>query len=45
VIDSLQAPLLRVTGFDVPYPLAALEHMYLPSVEKIVQAVNKVIAY
>ncbi len=25
----------RVTGYDVPYPPAALEHHYLPSVQRI----------
>jgi 2-oxoisovalerate dehydrogenase E1 component beta subunit len=45
VIDSLHAPVKRVTGLDVPYPLATLEHMYLPNVEKVVQAVNEVIVF
>ena len=30
--DFLEAPVARVTGWDVPYPPAALEHHYLPSV-------------
>ena len=33
--DFLEAPVLRVTGYDVPYPPAALEHHYLPSVQRI----------
>jgi pyruvate dehydrogenase E1 component beta subunit len=32
--DHLEAPVLRVTGPDVPYPPASLEHIYLPSVER-----------
>jgi 2-oxoisovalerate dehydrogenase E1 component beta subunit len=43
--DHLEAPVLRVTGPDVPYPPASLEHVYLPSVERIAAAVRKVVAY
>ncbi len=43
--DHLEAPVARVTGWDVPYPPAALEHAYLPSVERIADAVRKVVAY
>ena len=43
--DFLEAPVLRVTGYDVPYPPAALEHRYLPSVQRIAAAVRKVVAY
>ena len=35
----------RVTGPDVPYPPASLEHRYLPSVERISTAVRKVVGY
>ncbi|MDP3515494.1 MAG: alpha-ketoacid dehydrogenase subunit beta [Sulfuritalea sp.] len=40
-IYSLQAPLQRVTGYDIVVPLARLEYQYLPSVERIVAAVRK----
>jgi pyruvate dehydrogenase E1 component beta subunit len=43
--DFLEAPVLRVTGYDVPYPPAALEHHYLPSLQRIAAAVRKVVAY
>jgi 2-oxoisovalerate dehydrogenase E1 component subunit beta len=43
--DFLEAPVRRVTGYDVPYPPAALEQRYLPSVERIVAAVREVVAY
>lgn len=43
--DFLEAPVLRVTGYDVPYPPAALEHHYLPSVERITAGVRRVVAY
>ncbi len=34
---SLKAPIARVTGYDTPFPYA-LEHLYLPSVERVVTA-------
>jgi 2-oxoisovalerate dehydrogenase E1 component beta subunit len=34
-----------VTGWDTPYPPASLEQLYLPSVERICDAVRKVVAY
>jgi 2-oxoisovalerate dehydrogenase E1 component beta subunit len=43
--DFLEAPVRRVTGYDVPYPPAALEHHYLPSVERIARAVREVVEY
>jgi 2-oxoisovalerate dehydrogenase E1 component beta subunit len=43
--DHLEAPVARVTGWDVPYPPAALEHAYLPSVERIAEAVRRTVAY
>lgn len=43
--DHLEAPVLRVTGPDVPYPPAALEHVYLPSVARIAAAVRRVVGY
>jgi pyruvate dehydrogenase E1 component beta subunit len=43
--DQLEAPVARVTGPDVPYPPASLEHRYLPSVERISTAVRKVVSY
>lgn len=39
-IYSLQAPLQRVTGYDIVVPLARLEYQYLPSVARIVAAVR-----
>ncbi|UVJ38729.1 alpha-ketoacid dehydrogenase subunit beta [Arthrobacter sp. CJ23] len=36
----LAAPVLRVTGFDVPFPSPKLEHYYLPSVDRILDAVD-----
>jgi len=42
---SLQAPVQRVTGFDIPVPLMKTEHYYLPNPKKIVMAVKKVMSF
>ena len=36
---SLEAPVQRVTGYDVPYPPCRVEHDHLPSVERVLDAV------
>lgn len=38
---SLAAPVLRVSGFDIPYPAPKLEKYYLPGVDRILDAVDK----
>jgi 2-oxoisovalerate dehydrogenase E1 component beta subunit len=43
--DHLEAPVERVTGWDVPYPPASLEQHYLPSVERISEAVRRTVKY
>ena len=42
---SLQAPVERVTGFDIPVPLSKSEHYYLPNPKRIVMAVKKVMNF
>jgi 2-oxoisovalerate dehydrogenase E1 component beta subunit len=42
---SLQAPVLRVTGFDAPFPPAKLETLYLPDADRILDAVDRSLAY
>lgn len=37
---SLAAPVRRVTGFDIPFPPPKLEHIQLPSVDRILDAVD-----
>ena len=37
---SLEAPVQRVTGYDMPYPPCRVEHDHLPSVERILDAVD-----
>jgi len=43
-IDSLQAPIVRLAGFDTPFPYA-LENTYLPSPERILRAIRKAASY
>src|SRR5690606_29653649 len=40
---SLEAPVLRVSGFDTPFPPAKLEGAYLPVVDRILEAVDRVL--
>jgi pyruvate dehydrogenase E1 component beta subunit len=44
-ILDLRGPVLRVTGFDVPYPYWQLEDAYLPSVVRVVDAVRRVLYF
>jgi 2-oxoisovalerate dehydrogenase E1 component beta subunit len=39
----LEAPPQRVTGFDVPYPPARLEEHFLPDLDRILDAVDRVL--
>ena len=41
-IFDLQGPVIRVTGYDVPYPYWQIEDAYMPSVERVVDAVRRV---
>jgi pyruvate dehydrogenase E1 component beta subunit len=38
----MKAPVERVTGFDTPVPMFALEDHYLPSAERVMKAIEKV---
>jgi pyruvate dehydrogenase E1 component beta subunit len=40
---DLRAPMKRVTGYDVPYPLFARENAYLPDKHRIVAAIDEVL--
>jgi pyruvate dehydrogenase E1 component beta subunit len=42
---SLEAPVLRVSGFDTPFPPAKLEDVYLPDVDRVLEAVDRALAY
>ncbi|HVL82541.1 MAG TPA: alpha-ketoacid dehydrogenase subunit beta [Actinomycetota bacterium] len=43
--EWLEAPVTRVTGYDTPYPPATIEHHYVPSVDRILRAVERVLTY
>jgi pyruvate dehydrogenase E1 component beta subunit len=42
-IFDLQGPVVRVTGYDVPYPYWQIEDAYMPSVERVVDAARRVL--
>ncbi len=42
---SLEAPVLRVGGFHTPYPVAKIEHDYLPSLDRVLDAVDRAFAF
>ena len=42
---SLEAPVLRVTGFDTPYPPSRLEDEYLPDLDRVLDAVDRSLAW
>jgi 2-oxoisovalerate dehydrogenase E1 component beta subunit len=42
---SLEAPVLRVTGFDTPYPPSRCEDDYLPDVDRVLDAVDRALAW
>ena len=41
----LEAPVLRVTGFDTPYPPSRVEDDFLPNVDRVLDAVDQALAY
>jgi 2-oxoisovalerate dehydrogenase E1 component beta subunit len=43
-LTSLQAPVLRVTGYDTPFPYT-LEHSYLPDAPRVLRALEHVMSY
>ncbi len=42
---SLEAPVLRVGGFETPYPPSRIEHEYLPDLDRVLDAVDRSLAY
>jgi 2-oxoisovalerate dehydrogenase E1 component beta subunit len=42
---SLEAPVIRVTGYDTPYPPAKIESIYLPDADRVLEAVDRALAY
>ena len=42
---SLEAPVLRVGGFSTPYPPSRVEDHYLPDLDRVLDAVDRVFGY
>ena len=42
---SLQAPVQRVAGYDTPYPPSRIEEYWLPSLDRVLDAVDKTFTY
>jgi 2-oxoisovalerate dehydrogenase E1 component beta subunit len=42
---SLEAPVLRVAGFDMPYPASRVEEDYLPDLDRVLDMVDRSLAY
>jgi pyruvate dehydrogenase E1 component beta subunit len=42
---SLEAPVLRVGGWSTPYPTARVEEDFLPDLDRILDAVDRSLAY
>jgi pyruvate dehydrogenase E1 component beta subunit len=41
----LEAPVLRVAGFDTPYPPSRMEEEYLPDLDRVLEGVDRVMEY
>lgn len=41
----LEAPVLRVAGFDTPYPPSRMEEEYLPDLDRVLDGVDRVMGY
>ena len=42
---SLEAPVLRVGGFDTPYPASRIEEDFLPDLDRVLDAVDRSLAF
>jgi 2-oxoisovalerate dehydrogenase E1 component beta subunit len=42
---SLESPVLRVTGFDTPYPASRVEEDYLPDLDRVLDAVDRTFGF
>lgn len=42
---SLQSPVIRVGGFHLPYPVARVEEHYLPDIDRMLEALDRAMAY
>ena len=42
---DLRAPIVRVTGYDVPYPYWQIEDAYMPSPVRVAEAARKLLEF
>ena len=42
---EMEAPVLRVTGYDTPYPPSRMEEEYLPDLDRVLHAVDRSLAF
>ena len=42
---EMEAPVLRVTGYDTPYPPSRLEEEYLPDLDRVLHTVDRSLAF
>jgi 2-oxoisovalerate dehydrogenase E1 component beta subunit len=42
---EMEAPVLRVTGYDTPYPPSRVEEEYLPDLDRVLHTVDKSLGY
>lgn len=42
---SLESPVIRVTGYDTPYPAAKVEDEYLPDLDRVLDGVDRALAF
>jgi 2-oxoisovalerate dehydrogenase E1 component beta subunit len=43
-LESLEAPIARVTGFDTPFPYS-LEHEYMPNADRVMNAIRQTLEW
>jgi pyruvate dehydrogenase E1 component beta subunit len=42
---EMEAPVLRVTGYDIPYPPSRMEEEYLPDLDRVLHVVDRSLGY
>jgi pyruvate dehydrogenase E1 component beta subunit len=42
---SLEAPVIRVTGWNAPYPPSKIEEHFLPDLDRVLDGVDRALAH
>jgi pyruvate dehydrogenase E1 component beta subunit len=45
VLDSMEAPAVRVTGFDVPFPFYTMERWAMPDLDRIIKGMREALTW